>query len=190
MTRSTVTDLKNLVDTDLLDNVTGDITPAILRAVLESLVDSVAPTTALAAGLSGAGVAVPLTTTPVKLPGTFFTTFVTGNAAFLEGRATPNGDLLLHTDIGRLHTNFDVTFEVANAVDVAFTIARNSVVLPFRSVVTGRGVGNQVSTSFSWLFDTILPGDTIDIWASSLAGAPTITLFGAAIKGILLPQFA
>ena len=190
MTRLTIENLVNLVDTDLLDNNTGDITPAILRAVLSSMVESMSPTIAMAAGSSVPGVAIPLTTTPVKLPGSFFTTFVTGNASFMEGRPAPEGDIILHTDVGRLHTNFDVTFQVANGVDIAFTLAKNGVVLPFRSVVTGRGAGNQVSTSFSWLFESIVPGDTVDIWASALTGAPTITLFGAAIKGILLPQFA
>lgn len=188
MTRQTITLLKALIEANLLDNNSQLITPAAVREVVNSLVDSMTPLNAMTAG-SSAGTVIPLTVVPVKVPGTFFNTALSGDSTVMEGRATPNGDLLIKTDIGRLFVNFDVTITAGNGIDVVFTLAQNGVVLPFRSIISGRGNGNQISTSFSWLFPDINPGDTIDIRVASLSGTPDVTLFGAAAKGILLPQF-
>lgn len=189
MTRQTITDLKTTIDVDILDNTSQLITPATVRTVLKDMIDSAAPMIAITAGTNNTGVAVPLTTTPSKLPGSFFTSALSSNTAVFEARSSPFGDLQSHTGIGRLFCNFDVTISVANGTDVVFTLAQNGVVLPFRSVIVGRGVANQISTSFSWMFTSIADLDTFDIRAASLTGTPTITLFGAAIKAILLPQF-
>lgn len=189
MTRMTIPALISDFNAKYADNTSGLITPVLAREAFQNQMDSAVPFIAYTAGTSGPGVAIPLTTTPIKIPATFFTQALSGIPAFMEGRPNPNGDILVKTAIGRLWANFDVTFTTAAGTDIVFSIGKNGTPLLFRAIASGQAAGNPVSTAFTWLFDALAVNDTFDIRVAALTGTPTITLFGAAIKGIMLPQF-
>jgi hypothetical protein len=188
MTRRTITNLIAQFNTDLPDNNAELITPAMLRSALFDFVQSSVPITALIGGSPFAAVPMVLSTTPMKIPTGIYSVALTGNPLLIEPRL-PQNDILCKTTIGRILMQFNITFTAANGTDVGFTLAQNGAPLILRSVQTGRGLANQISAEFSWIFETLAINDFFELFALSLSGTPTIQIYNAALKALLLPQY-
>ena len=189
--RYTVVDLKTQLNTTLADNTTGLISAQDVRDGMQSIVDSITVVSALTTGNNVTGVSVPgITTTPSELPASFYTTEGSGDPALLEARGNPEGDLQVKTTIGLLQVGFDVTIETANGTDIGFTLTQNGVTVPMSIIISGRGTGNPVSASGSWLFTSLVANDTFNLVVYTLTATATITLFSVGLKGILLPEYA
>lgn len=187
--RLPITQLIAQTDADLPDNNLELITPAILRQVLTNFAESMAPVTSLLGGSPLVPVAQVLSTVPAKLATGVYSVALSGNPAVWEARLAQE-DMLCKTTVGRAFVTFNVTFTAANGVDVAFTLARNGAPLVFRSVQTGRGAANQISAEFSWVFETLAVNDTFELYVAALTGAPTLNIYNAAIKTLLLSQYS
>ena len=189
--RYTVVDLKTQLNTTLADNTTGLISAQDVRDGMQSIVDSITVVSALTTGNNVTGVSVPgINTTPSELPASFYTTEGSGDPALLEARGNPEGDLQVKTTIGLLQVGFDVTIETANGTDIGFTLTQNGVTVPMSIIISGRGTGNPVSASGSWLFTSLVANDTFNLVVYTLTATATITLFSVGLKGILLPEYA
>ena len=188
--RYTVVDLKTQLNTTLADNTTGLISAQDVRDGMQSILDSITVVTALTTGNNPTGVVVSgVSTTPAPLPATFYTTEGSGDATLLEARNNPDGDLLVKTVIGLLQVAFDVTIETANGTDIGFTLTQNGVTVAMAVVISGRGTGNPISATGSWLFTSLAVNDTFELVMYTLTGTATVTLFSAGLKGILLPEY-
>jgi hypothetical protein len=189
--RYTVVDLKTQLNTTLADNTTGLISAQDVRDGMQSIVDSITVVSALTTGNNVTGVSVPgISTTPSELPASFYTTEGSGDPALLEARGNPDGDLQVKTTIGLLQVGFDVTIETANGTDIGFTLTQNGVAVPMAIIISGRGTGNPVSASGSWLFTSLVANDTFNLVVYTLTATATITLLSVGLKGILLPEYA
>jgi hypothetical protein len=189
MTRRTIVDLQAFITAALPNNITQDISPGDVRECFRDMGESITPVFASIDG-SHVGLAIPLTTTPIKLPGSFFTNAISGNPAWAQGRANPNGDILIGTSIGRLLASLDVVFNAPAGQNIAFTIARNGVLAPSRTIVTAEGIGNPVAGAFTWAYPTVAVNDVFDVWVGMVAGSTTMNLMNAAFRGILQPQYS
>jgi hypothetical protein len=188
--RYTVVDLKTQLDTTLANNTSGLISAQDVRDGMQSILDSITVVTALTTGNNPAGVSVPgVSTTPAPLPATFYTTEGSGDATLLEARNNPDGDLLVKTVIGLLQVAFNVTIETANGTDIGFTLTQNGATVAMAVVISGRGTGNPISATGSWLFTSLAVNDTFELVMYTLTGTATVTLFSAGLKGILLPEY-
>lgn len=189
MTRKIINTLLADVAAALPNNTAQEISAADVRSAILDTIESVTPAIARASGTASPGLNIALTTTPQKLPASFYTAFLSGNPALMEARGAPNGDLLVKTNIGRLQAQAALVLIAPSGSDIVFTLGQNGTLIVPRPVVTGRGAGNPVSAEFSWMFQTLNINDAFDIWAYGLAAGANITLQGMNLQGILLPQY-
>lgn len=186
MARLTLAAVAQDMAVQLADNTSGAITPAKLRGVLQNMLDSLNPVTAMAWG-SPASVAVPLTSTPSRLPVTFFTDSFSDDPNVLSGRVNPNGDLISLSAVGQLSLSFNINYAGTTGADFNLYIYRNAAALPFIVRLSTTGLTNVQSADFNWLIQDTAVSDTYSIWAASQAATGTLTVSGIAIKGIQLP---
>jgi len=185
MTRKTLSALKAEVLNLIPDNVTGLVSPLDIRTVLDNAIDSLNTVVAMAYGAPNSPIA--LTATPSAMPATFFTVALNDDLSVIEGRITPNGDVVTHTTVGQVQLSFDVTFTGTNNVEYAFYLARNGALLPPVVRDTARGATNPVSISFDWVIFDPAVNDSFKIYLAAPGGASSPTITGCAIRGTMYP---
>ena len=147
MARKSFVQLQQDLLTAFPDNITGLITPAILRGFLDSFLQAIRP----AYGLVSRPNATAQVVTSTDAPLVFDSGYVSDVPDFV---ATPATGTLQRVDAGTTRMTLNATMEGANGRLVSMTLYKNGVPTAWKASVTLAGAGKPVDVSmYSLTYD-------------------------------------
>lgn len=171
--RPSIVELSAAVDTAFPDNLTGLITPAILRAFPHDFLNAIRPAYGLVT-LPGSNVQT-LGLTPQVV---VFTNSLDSSAA--ETTSTPATGSVARANRGTSTINFSIDLEAANGRFVTFTLYKNGAPTSWRITGNGAGAGNPVAVALTAI-DYADPAATYQVYATAEINGVSTTLVNGAL---------
>lgn len=178
MPRKSMAELRALAASSFPDNITGLITPALLRQFCLDLIDAIAPAYAL---MSVDSSSQTLGTTPSLV---VMASAHDSNTA--ETTTVVPASTITRAERGTSYINVDCDIEAPNGRFVTFTLYRNGVALRADVTVNGAGAGNPVAGSFSWT-DYSDPAGAYDLRASCETDGTSVLIRNASVMLSVMP---
>jgi hypothetical protein len=179
-----INDVKAEINSQLPDNSTGAITPAILRGVLQDMTDSLYGRGAAILGTHSPAVVLALTAALTKFT-TLFLTQINANAAVFT-TSIVNGDITTHE--GGFFHEFTITavFDGATNTDVRFALFKNNLQVGGAFGAQTTGAGELVTLQASLAQTGVVDGDVFDVRVASVPNA-NINFHNFVLNALLQP---
>lgn len=144
MARKSFVELQADLLTSFPDNITGAITPLVLRTYFNNFLEAIRP----AYGLISRPTPTSQTLGTIDAPLVFDTGYVSDVPDF---STTPAAGTVTRLEAGTTRLTFNATVEAGNGRLINFTVYRAGVALPWKASVTAQGAGKPVDVSIAAL---------------------------------------
>lgn len=177
MPRKSIVELTAQAIASFPDNVTGAITPALLRTMIEDFLHAIAPAYGVCQKTSPQTVSLGLTPVAIVYDSAQSSDINQLTASAATGRIT-------RSEHGTSTINFTMDIECQANRFITATLFKNGAATPWRQTVTGAGTGNPIAMSMTAI-DYADPAAEYEVrMAAEVAATSTIISNGALLLGV------